>query len=179
MIIGLVGLHGCGKSNLSSIFEKEFGWINANKRKILENMFSKNFASPESHESIEWYRYMYKSYGAPKLMELILEIIPKEAHIILDAIHNPREWSVVKNIFPVSMLVGVFSPQAVRAKRNSPQDAVLDSKRIKYWHNHDEESSICLLSEVEWVFTGVNSLELQKAECAEFVNYLKISKYLD
>ena len=77
------------------------------------------------------------------------------------------------------MLVGVFSPQVVRTKRNSPQDAVLDSKRIKYWHDHYEESSVCLLSEVEWVFTGVNSLELQKAECAEFVNYLKASEYLD
>ncbi len=179
MIIGLAGLHGCGKSHLSGILEREFGWVNINKRRLLEEMFSKNFSSPESQESIEWYRHMYKSYGAPKLMELILEAIPKGVPVILDAIHNSREWSIVKNTSPSSMLVGVFSPQTVRVKRNSPQDVVLDIKRIKYWHDHDEESSTCLLSEVEWVFTGINSVELQKAECAEFVNYLKISRYLD
>lgn len=179
MIIGLAGLHGCGKSHLSDILQREFGWFKANKRKLLEEMFSKNFPSSESQDSIEWYRHMYKSYGAPKLMELVLEVIPKGAPVILDAIHNPREWSVVKNTSLTSILVGVFSPQAVRAKRNSPQDAVLDTKRIRYWHDRDEETSACLLSEVEWAFTGVNSLELQKIECAEFVSYLKDSKYLD
>lgn len=179
MIMGLVGLHGCGKSHLSDILERDFGWVNTNKRRVLEGMFSKKFSSPESQESVEWYRHMYKSYGVSKLMWLILEALPKSPLVILDAIHNPREWSVVKNTFPAAMLAGVFSPQNVRAKRNSPQDAVLDIKRIKYWHDHGEESSECLLSRVEWVFTGVNSLELQKAECEELMNYLKTSGYLD
>jgi hypothetical protein len=178
MIIGLVGLHGCGKSHLSKILEKEFGWINVNKRRLLEEMFSKNFSSSESQESIDWYRHMYRSYGAPKIMELILEKIPRGTPVILDAIHNPREWSIVKSTFHKSMLAGVFAPHAIRVKRNNPQDALLDIKRMKYWHDHDDESSECLMSEVEWVFNGVHSYELQKSESKELMNYLKASKYL-
>ena len=176
----LTGLHGCGKSHLSGILEKEFGWFRANKRRLLEEMFSKNFSAPECQESIDWYRYMYKSYGVPKLMELILEVIPKDkGPVVLDAIHNPQEWFIVKSTFQKSILAGVFAPQTVRNKRNTPQDTLLDIKRIKYWHDHDENSSACLMSEVEWVFTGVNSLELQRTECAELMNYLKKSKYID
>jgi hypothetical protein len=63
---------------------------------------------------------MYKSYGASKIIELILEVIPREGPVILDAIHNPQEWFVVKNTFPKSMLIGVFTPQVVRSKRNNP-----------------------------------------------------------
>lgn len=179
MIIGLVGLHGCGKSHLSRILEDEFGWINVNKRQFLERMFSKSFSSPQIQESIDWYRYMYKSYGVVKIMELVLEGIPKEGRVILDAIHNPREWLVVKNMYPKSMLVGVFAPQKIRSRRNSSQDVVLDIKRIKYWHECDEDSIGCLMSEVEWVFTGVNSLELQRRECREFMDYLKKYEHLD
>lgn len=180
MIIGLVGLHGSGKSHLSRILEDEFGWINVNKRQLLERMFSMSFSSPEIQESIDWYHYMYKSYGVVKIMELVLEGIPKEGRVILDAIHNPREWLVVKNMFPKSMLVGVFVPQLIRSKRNSPQDVILDKKRIRYWHECSEDSSSdCLMSEIEWVFTGVNSLELQRRECQEFMDYLKEYKHLD
>lgn len=179
MILGLTGLHGCGKSHLSEILKRDFGWYIANKRRILEEMFSKNFSSPESQESIDWYRHMYKSHTTAKLMELILEVLPLDRPVILDAVHNPQEWLVVKSKFQKTMLAGVFAPQAVRDKRNSPQDGPLDIKRIKYWHDHDENSSECLMSEVEWVFTGVNSLSLQHIECTELMNYLRKLKYLD
>ncbi|MDD5639664.1 MAG: hypothetical protein PHR47_02560 [Candidatus Pacebacteria bacterium] len=170
MIIGLTGLHGCGKSHIANILEKEFNCYLIDKRKSLEKYFSKQFFSVDSQESIEWYRSIYKEYGPATLINLLIEHIPNDKATIIDAIHNPIEWNTIKEKFPSSLLVGVFSPHIIRIARNNPQDILLDIKRINYWHCDNQ----CLLSSIEWAFTGLASASFQKKECEVLMHYLKI-----
>ncbi|MEK7576078.1 MAG: hypothetical protein AAB482_00105 [Patescibacteria group bacterium] len=172
MIIVLTGLHGCGKSHLSRIFETYFEWTHVNKRHILEELFGKSFSSPESIESIQWYRNIYRTVGSSELMAMVLAKIVSVPKIVLDAVHNPLEWDVIKSSGRRAILTGVFTPQIVRNARNSPLDRVLDIKRTHYWHASFDESFRCLMSEIEWAFTGTNNDELQVQECAALISHL-------
>jgi hypothetical protein len=176
-IIGLTGLHGCGKSFLSKIMEDNFGWIHVNKRRYLEKIFDRKFESNDSLDSIEWYRNLYKTEGVSNLMTIILNNIPDNDIIILDAIHNPMEGGVVKrNIEAKKILVGVFSPKSIRDSRNSELDAILDLKRVNYWHQESQEykGTRCLMSEVEWVFNGVSDEENQLLQIQKMVQFMDI-----
>ena len=173
MIITLTGLHGSGKSHLSEILKREFGLTYINKRRVLEELFGKHFPTPESVESIQWYRGVYQSIGAGELMWLVLSQIKTDSNVVLDAVHNPIEWTVVKSSGKDALLAGVFAPQEVRDTRNTSLDVVLDRKRIGYWHDSQDSSFQCLMTKVDWVFSGVHSEDLQIQECEALFSYLR------
>jgi len=179
MIITLTGLHGSGKSHLSGILKREFGWTYVNKRRVLEKLFGKHFPTPESVESIQWYRDVYQSVGAGELMSLVLSQIEADSNVVLDAVHNPIEWTVVKSSGKNVVLAGVFAPQEVRDARNTSLDAVLDRKRIGYWHDSQDSSLQCLMTKVDWAFSGVHGEELQIQECEALLSYLRTTGRLD
>jgi len=180
MIIGLTGLHGVGKSFLAEIMSNKLKWRLVNKRNILASMYQK--ANPVDELTWEeWYRKLYGKIGAFNVMSLILsKLSEKESEgkmpIVLDSVHNTDEWRAIKYAYPESILVGVFSPKRVRFSRNDQGDEELDTKRIIYWHENVLGEFSCLLSEIEWAFSGCNSPGLQLRECHILKDYLEKRK---
>lgn len=98
--------------------------------------------------------------------------------IVLDAVHNPDEWRVIKRACPESILAGVFFPKRVRFDRNDQGDDNLDIKRNIYWHENMLGELSCLLSEIEWAFSGCDSYDLQLRKCYALRDYLKKIKLI-
>jgi hypothetical protein len=163
MIIGFVGFHSSGKSDLCQYLESKFGW-----RHILKRVVLAEWSGLQENESAwtEWYRELYREKGSYSVMSSILSerIRYKRSLnrvILVDAIHTPDEWRAIKNVDPSSLLAGVFITRESRRERSSKEDLVLDSSREKYWHSG---SGQCLLSEIEWSFCGIASTELRSLE---------------
>ncbi len=163
MIIGFVGFHSSGKSDLCQYLQSKFGWQHILKRTILAE-----WSGLQENEFAwtEWYRELYREKGSYSVMRSILsERIKYKRNpnqvILIDAIHTPDEWRAIKDADPTSLLAGVFITWESRRERSSKEDIVLDSGREKYWHNSDGQ---CLLSEIEWSFCGIASTELRILE---------------
>lgn len=90
-------------------------------------------------------------------------------NIILDAIHSPVEWHIIKQHFPNAELIEVITPDSIRLQRITLLDIEKDKKRIEHWHSENG----CLLSEVGWSFNGVASKELNEQSFREFIDYIK------
>jgi len=180
MIIGLTGLHGAGKSFLAGIMNTGLKWRLADKRNILMNMYIKQ--TPIDDLTWEdWYRILYGKVGAFNVMTMILGEMDKEKEglpIVLDAVHNTDEWRAIKYVYPESILVGVFSPKRIRFARHDEGDEDLDAKRIIYWHENVLDELSCLLSEVEWAFSGCDPPDFQLLKCLALKDYLEKCKII-
>jgi len=175
IIVGLTGFHGAGKSFLAETMRRKLGWTLVNKRDTLRKLYGKSQPADDLTWE-EWYRVLYLKAGAFKVMSMILDdlkVIKSRKPIILDSIHNTDEWRAIKCTCPDALLVGVFSPKRVRSSRNNQQDEVLDAKRILYWHENVVEGLSCLLSEIEWAFSGCDTQAMQANRCYALKDYLK------
>lgn len=175
MIIGLTGLHGAGKSFLANIMSTRLKWRIVNKRNVMKEIYEKQ-APVDDLTWEDWYRVLYGKVGAFNVMTMIIEEFVQEKErfpIVLDAVHNTDEWRAIKYVYPESLLVGVFSPKKIRIARNDQGDAELDVKRIIYWHENVLGELSCLLSEVEWAFSGCDCSDLQLRKCHALRDYLK------
>lgn len=180
MFIGLTGFHGAGKSFLADIMNDKLAWKLINKRDILKEMYGKHYPA-DNLTWEEWYRALYGKLGAFRVMTMILDEMEKEddgVPVVLDAVHNTDEWKAIKRICPESILVGVFSPKRVRFFRNNQGDENLDARRLVYWHDSMLGGLSCLLSEIEWAFSGCDSYDLQLRKCYAFRDYLKKIKLI-
>lgn len=161
MIVGLTGLHGAGKSYTGKLLEEVFGWKYFEKRVYLQTLFKNDQKVKPSLKWIEWHRELYLKDGSFKIMKEILgKNFPIKKVLIVDSVHNAEEWRAVKDTDSRAILVGVFSPSPVRAMRRDQEEGVLDKKRIIHWHESNDDNIVCLLSEVEWAFSGILPREL-------------------
>ena len=173
-IIGLAGLHGTGKSHLASLFVDLFKWDHLHKRTWLRNLYDECFATQNTTTSWDaWVYQLYDHLGPYRVVEMILSSHKSTSGVVvLDSIHNPEEWNAVTAVNPNAILVGVFAPLSTRITRRSPEAIQLDSRRVNYWHQGPNKEFTCLLTKIEWAFTGHCSRELQIAECESFSQYL-------
>lgn len=164
MIIGLVGLHGAGKSTISAILQDLFGWKWVEKMSFLRNLYD-NSGSNLSWK--EWCGEMYRQKGACGVMRFVLEMTwSPEEMLIVDSVHNKAEWTAIREVDSNAILVGVFAPASVRAKRKG-DIAEADKRRIGYWQENG-----CLPSCIEWIMNGDGPTESQSNECHLLANYL-------
>jgi chloramphenicol 3-O-phosphotransferase len=173
-IVGLTGLHGTGKSHLARLFADLFNWNCLHKRTWLKNLYDESPLNQRT--TANWDRWLYQLYdelGPSAVMEMILSAHKSTTGVLVfDSIHNPEEWRAVTAVDPNAVLVGVFAPLTTRIERRTADGVRLDSRRVKYWHQGQGKESPCLLTKVEWAFTGHCSRELQIAECESFSQYL-------
>lgn len=165
MLIGLTGLHGAGKSYFCDTIPPEFGFKVFTKKKELAKVY-KSKTGKDNWE--EWYRNEYRK-NPRKITEFIFSGIKTESNVIIDAIHSPIEWQIVKEMFPNAELAEIVTPEKIRLQRTPPLDIEKNKKRIEYWHSEGK----CLLTEVEWSFNGSGSKELNEQSFKEFIEYIK------
>ncbi|OGY54434.1 MAG: hypothetical protein A3A24_00215 [Candidatus Buchananbacteria bacterium RIFCSPLOWO2_01_FULL_46_12] len=164
MILVLAGLHGAGKSHLSSYIAAEFGWTVCVKRDLLMLLHSHVGVGDDW---VSWYRTLYTSEGPYEVMKRLLNFIPTNDRLIIDSVHNLAEWKAIKKRYPDAVLAAVIAPKAVRMIRNNPEDEFLDIQRVCFWHGDDGS---CLIAESEWCFNGAASTEVQRIEFEAFFN---------
>lgn len=156
MIVGLTGLHGAGKSYTGKLLEKEFGWNHFEKRAYLQALFKNEQKINSSLKWVDWHRELYLKNSSFKTMKEILgKKILTQKVLIVDSVHNAEEWRAVKDADSRAILVGVFSPSPIREMRRDKEEGALDKKRIIHWHESNDDNIVCLLSEVEWAFSGI------------------------
>ncbi len=170
MMLVLAGLHGAGKSYLSSVISRDFSWEVCVKRDILKLLHS--YEGGES-DWVAWYRSLYVSIGSYSVTKKLASLIPSRDRIVLDSVHSYSEWRAVREARPDSVLAAVIAPKAVRLARNEPEDVVLDERRVACWHDEEEKSS-CLIAESEWCFNGALPLKTLHGEFEEFLNHYAI-----
>lgn len=164
MLIGITGLHGAGKSFFCNTIPPKFGFKVFSKKKELAKIY-KIKTGRDDWEN--WYRKEYEK-DPTKITEFMLLGINQKDNVILDAVHSPIEWHIIKENFPNAELVEVISPDWVRSKRITSLEMEKDKKRIKYWHSENG----CLLSEVMWSFNGAASEKLNEQSFKELIEYI-------
>ena len=113
MLIGITGLHGAGKSYFCNTISPEFGFKVFSKKQELAKIY-KTKTGRDDWEN--WYRKEYET-DPKKITEFILLGINESENIILDAIHSPVEWHIIKQHFPNAELVEVITPEPIRLQR--------------------------------------------------------------
>jgi len=151
--VGLVGHHGAGKSHLCRIAERQLGWRVVVKREVLRDI-----CPPDARLTLgweDWYRDEFLRHGGFQLMTDILAAIPPSPNVsIIDSIHTEDEWAAVKATDEGALLVGVFSPESIRKLRNLGRQGYSDAVRLDSWHESRMFVSPCLLSKLDWGFSG-------------------------
>jgi hypothetical protein len=165
MVLVFIGLHGAGKSYLSSYIALNFGWKVYVKRNLLMLLHNRLGARGDW---VSWYRDLYTVNGSYSVMRMVLTLIPfVDNDLIIDSIHGFGEWRAIKERWPDAVLASVITPKAVREQRNRPETTALDVCRISFWH----EGGVCLTSESEWCFNGAAPIEAQRIEFESFLNH--------
>lgn len=164
MLIGITGLHGAGKSYFSNAIPPKFGFKVFSKKQKLAEIYK---AKTGREDWINWYRNEYEK-DPQKITEFMLLGINKNENVILDAIHSPVEWNIIKSHFPNAELAEIITPESIRLQRITQVDIEKDKMRIEHWHSGNN----CLLSEVGWSFNGAASNELNEQSFKEFIEYM-------
>lgn len=164
----LTGLHGSGKSHLSSLIATEYGWSVCIKRELLRQLHADEGGG---EDWIVWYRALYALIGPYEVTKKLLRLVPQGDRMVLDSVHSYAEWKAVREIRSKSTLAIVVAPKAVRVARNGPEDPALDIQRIGFWHD-DNAGNACLVSESEWCFNGAASSDILRQEFEAFLSNL-------
>lgn len=164
MLIGITGLHGAGKSYFCDTIPSEFGFKVFSKKKQLQNIYKLKTGRDDWKE---WYRSEYQK-DPRKITEFMLLWINDKEDFVIDAIHSPVEWGIIKEKFPNAQLAEIVTPKPIRKKRIDKLDMEKDTSRIAHWHDNG-----CLLSEVDWTFNGAASKEINEKSFKEFIEYIK------
>jgi hypothetical protein len=151
--LGLVGHHGAGKSQLCRIAQRELGWRVVVKRDVLKAICPADSRLTPGWE--EWYRSEFRRQGGFQIMRDILAAIPPSTNVsIIDSIHTEGEWAAIKTTDEAALLIGVFSPESVRKARNLGRQNYSDEVRLHSWHESRMSVVPCLLSQLDWAFSG-------------------------
>lgn len=166
MFIGITGLHGSGKSYFSHNIPTKYGFSVFYKNDIIADIYN------HVENWVELYREEYRT-NPYNLITNILSKLPLEGDVLLDAIHSNEEWNIIKSIIPSAKLILVTTPREVRVSRRI-ENPKRDEKRIQYWHSVKKDKSVdCLLTQISWSFNGNASIENNKRNFEEFLEYAK------
>ena len=165
MLIALTGLHGAGKSYFANNIPSKYGFTIYNKKDIIRYI-CKNETNRDDWG--QWYSEEFNK-DAYRITETILSYVDYENDAILDAVHSDFEWGIISNIVPDASLIGVITPEFIRAQRREDGDVEKDKKRIKYWHN----GGGCLMTDLDWTINGGASLEFNEKAFEEFLQYVR------
>ena len=100
----------------------------------------------------------------------MLSYINLSKNVVIDSVHSPLEWNIISSKVEDAELVGIIAPEPIRKQRRKEDDKEKDVKRISHWHNVENE---CLMSNLDWVFNGGASLEINEQLFIEFLEYVK------
>ena len=164
MMLVLTGLHGSGKSYLSSLISAKFGWEVCVKRELLRLLHAQD---GKDKDWVAWYRELYADVGPYEVTKRLMALVPSGNRLILDSVHNHTEWKAISEARKDSILATVIAPRRVRVARNGPEDPGLDTRRIGFWHD-SEDHQACLASECEWSFNGAAAPKLIYSEFEAF-----------
>lgn len=160
MMLVLAGLHGAGKSFISRLLVEEFGWTNIYKRDILHKLHAQ---SGDQNDWEQWYLRQYQIHGVESVTKDILKVLPLEAKLVLDSVHNPIEWRVIRTQVPESRLMFVLTSLKVREERHGPGQNEINQTRLRHWHEQ-KEHLLCLAAEADWALNGAAPVELLRLE---------------
>lgn len=166
MLIALTGLHGVGKSYFADNILVKHGFKIYNKKELLPYI-CKNETGRDDWQ--QWYRESFEK-DAEKITELLLSYINFDEDVVIDAVHSPREWDIISSKVKDAELIGIIAPEPIRNQRRKEGDKEKDGKRISHWHNVEGE---CLMSDIDWVFNGGATLEINDKLFSEFLEYKK------
>lgn len=179
MFIALTGLHCSGKSYFLENFPSSYGFQTFKKKDIVKKLFLYDVDKVKFDDSHSWYNYKFESNPYEITADIVNEIY-KEDNLILDSVHSNLEWEIIKMMVPNAKLIEFVTPKKVREERWVSKYKLKDkdSSRVKYWHN-PKGTSKCLISDVDWVFNGVLSNELNLLCFEEFISFFNNTKYKD
>ena len=165
MLICLTGLHKSGKSYFcfESGIPQKYGFEVFNKKNVvielckqyyclrnkdlLEMVKADNLALDKKDIPGAIWTFCNKWYGAMMAKDpyMITNAIityvknhvvdTEKNNVILDAVHNNKEWEIIHEIIPKSGLLLFATPSEIRDTRSSDVDFIRKQniKRIKYW----------------------------------------------
>lgn len=168
MIIALTGLHSSGKSYFAKNVTEKYGFETIYKNNIIKKICkSKNINN--------WHEWYIKEFNSnkEKITKEILQQIPNDKNIILDAIHSYDEWIIAKEHIDDIYLALLVTPENIRKQRREVLDYEKDKKRISFWHSQEGK---CLLTEASWAFNGGASIETNEKNFLEFLKYINLNK---
>lgn len=166
MLIALTGLHGLGKSYFANNIMAKYGFKIYNKKELLPYICKFTTGREDWRQ---WYREEFER-DAEKVTTLMLSYINLNENIVIDSVHSPLEWNIISSKIEDAELVGIIAPEPIRMQRRKKDDKEKDVKRINHWHNVEDE---CLMSNLDWVFNGGASLEINEQLFIEFLKYVK------
>ena len=89
-------------------------------------------------------------------------------NVIIDSVHSSLEWNIISSKIEDAELVGIITLEPIRKQRRKKDD------RESQWHNVEDK---CLMPNLDWVFNGGSSLEINEQLFIEFLQYVKNKKY--
>ena len=166
MLIALTGLHGVGKSYFANNILAKYGFKIYNKKELLPYICK---CTTGRDDWRQWYREEFER-DAEKVTALMLSYINLSKNVVIDSVHSPLEWNIISSKVEDAELVGIIAPEPIRKQRRKEDDKEKDVKRISHWNNVENE---CLMSNLDWVFNGGASLEINEQLFIEFLEYVK------
>ena len=165
MLIALTGLHGAGKSYFACNIPVKYGFNIYNKKDIIKSICKKQTGRDDWGD---WYREEFNR-DPHKITANILSCVDYESNAVLDAVHSDLEWKIILDSIPDAYLIGIVTPDFIRAQRREEGDVEKDKQRIVYWHN----GGGCLMTNLEWTINGGASLDLNELSFKEFLEYVR------
>lgn len=168
MFIALTGLHRAGKSHFLKNVPHKYGFTVLDKKQLLAYICK---IETGRDDYAVWYAEEFNRdpYAMVKKM---VDYIPTDQNIVLDAVHSNVEWYILKELVPNAKLMLVT---ALKEDRQERWDRVetedldkKDAKRIGFWHS-DNPNLPCLLTDVSWTINGSGSIELIDLSFKELV----------
>lgn len=148
MFYVLTGLHGAGKSSVSS-FASEIGMMVLNKRERFHQIHTELGLEGDW---VAWYLNQYESGNAPWLIEKTVEGC-QGIDVVYDSVHNPVEAQILSGIDEICQ-IRIEAKESIRAQRHQisiEHLRKLDQKRIGHQldetgHNFTEDARFILLN---------------------------------
>jgi len=156
MLVALTGLHCAGKSYFTKNVPPKYGFKVYNKKEIVASLCRLENGGDGWQG---WYKYEFNK-DPYTMTAKIINTLPIDEDIVLDAVHSNVEWDIITQLVPDSVLAVFVSPDDVRKNRWTAEIDISkkDIKRIGFWHT-DIENKECLIMKIGWSFDGTATLE--------------------
>ncbi len=173
MLLAFTGLHSAGKSYIVNNIPQLYGFKVFDKKAVVRNICK---SMTGRNDYMAWYGEEFEK-DPVQMTSRILDALPLDEDIVLDAVHSNLEWEIIKELVPGSYLALVVTNKEIREERwelrtDDGSLEMADFKRLYYWHNKKGNSQ-CLVQYADWAFNGRGDLEFNKKTFEEFLKYAK------